>query len=163
MTGWVNLLRTDASLWLVLIRLSVGLFVFLPEGIQKLAFADILGAGRFTKIGIPAPEVMGPFVDLVEIVYGPHIIMGLVTRPTTIPLIVTMITALLSTKVPILLGGGFWLFNLAQDVTRTGFWSMMHEARTDFAMLLSLLYLLIVGGGQGCLDATPSDRKRRAR
>ena len=40
----------------------VGLIVFLPEGIQKLAFPEVLGAGRFAKIGIPYPEVMGPFV-----------------------------------------------------------------------------------------------------
>jgi hypothetical protein len=59
---WAPLLRTRAEGWTILVRLMVGLVVFLPEGIQKLAFPEILGAGRFTNIGIPCPEVMGPFV-----------------------------------------------------------------------------------------------------
>jgi hypothetical protein len=53
-----------------------------------------------------------------------------------IPLIIIMIVALVSTKLPILLGHDVWLFHLAQDIKRTGFWSVMHEARTDLTMLL---------------------------
>jgi putative oxidoreductase len=33
--------------------------VFLSEGIQKFLYPPELAAGRFTKIGIPAPETMG--------------------------------------------------------------------------------------------------------
>jgi hypothetical protein len=54
--------NVTASAWTILIRLQVGLMVFFPEGIQKLVFPDILGAGRFAKIGIPFPDLMGPFV-----------------------------------------------------------------------------------------------------
>ena len=71
---------SNASPWTILIRLAVGLVVFFPEGIQKLIFPDILGAGRFAKIGIPAPEIMGPFVGVVELVCGALIIVGLFTR-----------------------------------------------------------------------------------
>jgi putative oxidoreductase len=146
-------LRTSESGWTILVRLLVGLVVFLPEGIQKLVFADSLGAGRFAKIGIPFPEVMGPFVGVVETVCGALIIVGLLTRLAAIPLIIIMIVALISTKLPILLGHDVGMFHLAQDIKRTGFWSMMHEARADLTMLLGCIYLLIVGAGRWSLDA----------
>jgi putative oxidoreductase len=148
-----TLLGTRAPGWSLLVRLLVGLIVFLPEGIQKLAFPDILGAGRFASIGIPYPELMGPFVGTVEIVCGTLVILGLLTRLAAIPLIIIiMIVAIISTKVPILLGHDFWIFHLPK-LPRYGFWVMMHEARADFDMLLGALYLLIEGAGAGSVDA----------
>jgi uncharacterized membrane protein YphA (DoxX/SURF4 family) len=132
--------------------MMVGLVVFLPEGIQKLLFPGILGAGRFAKIGIPWPEVMGPFVGAVETMCGALIILGLATRFAAAPLIVVMIVAIVSTKIPILLGEDFGVFHLA-TLPRYGFWSMLHEARADFDMLLGCILLLIVGGGRWSLDA----------
>ena len=79
-TARAQLFNSRADGWSVLVRLLVGLIVFLPEGIQKLAFPEVLGAGRFTHIGIPYPDVMGPFVGVVEIVCGTLIIFGLLTR-----------------------------------------------------------------------------------
>lgn len=153
MSSWrTDLLRTSAPGWTILVRLLVGLVVFFPEGIQKLAFPDILGAGRFTNIGIPYPQLMGPFVGVVEIVCGALIILGLFTRLAAIPLIIIMIVAILSTKIPILLGHDFWIFHMPK-LPRYGFWSMLHEARADFDMLLGSLYLLIEGGGRWSLDA----------
>jgi putative oxidoreductase len=146
------LLATRAPGWSILVRLLVGLVVFLPEGIQKLAFPEVLGAGRFANIGIPYPGVIGPFVGVVEIVCGTLIILGLLTRLAAIPLIIIMIVAIVSTKVPILLGHDFWIFHVPK-LPRYGFWSMMHEARADFDMLLGSLYLLIVGAGAWSLDA----------
>jgi putative oxidoreductase len=96
---------------------------------------------------------MAPFVGSLEIVCGSLIILGLWTRLAAIPLIVIMIVALVSTKLPILLGHDVWMFRLAQDIKRTGFWSMMHEARADLTMLLGCVYLLIVGAGRWSLDA----------
>ena len=95
---------------------------------------------------------MGPFVGIVEIVCGTLIILGLFTRLAAIPLIIIMIVAIVSTKVPILLGHDFWIFHLPK-LPRYGFWSMMHEARADFGMLLGSLYLLIDGAGAWSLDA----------
>ena len=149
---WTDLMRTEASGWNIFVRFLVGLIVFLPEGIQKLIFPDVLGAGRFAKIGIPFPDAMGPFVGVVETVCGLLIILGLLTRLAAIPLIIVMIVALISTKLPILLGHDVLMFHLAQDIKRTGFWSMMHEARADLTMLLGCIYLLIVGGGRWSLD-----------
>jgi putative oxidoreductase len=147
-----TLLDTRAPGWSILVRLLVGLVVFLPEGIQKLAFPDILGAGRFANIGIPYPELTASFVGIVEIICGTLVILGLLTRLAAIPLIIIMIVAIVSTKVPILLGHDFWIFHLPK-LPRYGFWSMMHEARADFDMLLGALYLLIEGAGAWSLDA----------
>lgn len=146
------LLATRAPGWSILVRLLVGLVVFFPEGIQKLIFPEILGAGRFIHIGIPYPDIMGPFVGVAETVCGALIILGLFTRLAAIPLIVIMVVAIVSTKIPILLGHDFWIFHLPK-LPRYGFWSMAHEARADFSMLLGLLYLLIEGGGRWSLDA----------
>ena len=148
--------RDDPSV--LLIRLLVGVVVFFPEGLQKLLFPAILGAGRFASIGIPWPQVMGPFVGVVETICGALVILGLLTRLAVIPLIIVMIVAIVSTKIPILLGHRFLIFNLPH-LNRYGFWSMLHEARADFCMLLGCLYLLIVGSGGCSLDV----RLRRRR
>lgn len=154
---WRTLLRTRASCWTVLVRLLVGLVVFFPEGIQKLAFPAILGAGRFSRIGIPYPNLMGLFVGVVEVVCGALIIVGLLTRLAAIPLIIIMIVAIVSTKLPIWTGEDFWIFHLPK-LDRYGFWSMAHEARADLTMLLGCLYLLIEGGGGCSIDAKIADR-----
>lgn len=147
-----DILRTRESGWTILVRLLVGLIVFLPEGIQKLAYPELLGAGRFAKIGIPFPNILGPFVGVVETVCGALIILGLLTRLAAIPLIIIMIVALISTKLPILLGHDVGMFHLAANMKRTGFWSAAHESRADLTMLLGCIYLLIVGAGKWSLD-----------
>jgi uncharacterized membrane protein YphA (DoxX/SURF4 family) len=149
---WPSLLATTAPGWTILIRLLVGLVVFLPEGYQKFAFADILGAGRFARIGIPLPDLMGPFVGTVEIVCGVLIIVGLLTRLAAVPLIIVMLVALISTKLPIWMGQDVWTFHVPK-LARYGFWSMAHEARTDLTMLLACVYLLIEGAGTWSIDA----------
>jgi uncharacterized membrane protein YphA (DoxX/SURF4 family) len=148
---WRNLLQTKSAGWTLLVRLMVGLVVFFPEGLQKLVLPEILGAGRFAHIGIPYPELLGPFVGIVETVCGALITVGLLTRLAAIPLIVVMLVAIVSTKVPILLGRDFWIFHV-QQLPRYGFWSLAHEARADFDMLLGSLYLLIEGAGKWSLD-----------
>lgn len=112
--------------------------VFLSEGIQKFLFVDKLGAGRFEKIGLPSPEFLGSFVGCFEIVCGTLILIGLLTRLASIPLIIIMLVAIATTKLEIL--------------TQKGFWGMMHESRTDWAMLLGSIFLLIKGGGFWSLD-----------
>src|SRR5437879_13762128 len=87
----------------ILIRLLVGL-VFFEEGIQKFLFPAVMGTGRFARIGIPLPDVMGPFVGGVEIVCGALLAVGWLTRLAGVPLLVDITVAILSTKVPILLG-----------------------------------------------------------
>lgn len=158
-TAVERLLSSNAPRAVILVRIAVGL-VFVSEGIQKFLYPDALGAGRFAKIGIPAPEVMGPFVGVIEIVCGSLFLAGLVTRLAAIPLIIIMLVAIASTKVPILLGHGYFLF-AEPSIGRHGWWSMLHEARTDLSMLLGSMFLLIVGAGTWSLDAVLGRRHAR--
>jgi uncharacterized membrane protein YphA (DoxX/SURF4 family) len=135
----------------ILIRILVGA-VFLEEGIQKFLFPDLLGAGRFSRIGIPAPGIMGPFVGAVEVACGTLVLLGGLTRLAAPLLFVNISVAILSTKIPILLGHDYWRFHVAK-LARYGFWSMASEARTDFSMLLGSLFLIVVGAGPWSLDA----------
>ena len=130
--------RTAAPASTLLIRLMVGC-VFVSEGIQKFLFPGDIGSGRFAKIGLPSPETLAAFVGATEIVCGGLIIIGLFTRLAAVPLIIVMLVAIASTKVPILL--------------ESGFWKMAHDSRTDFSMLLGSLFLLINGAGPWSLDA----------
>ena len=130
-------LSTNAPRATILIRLLVGA-VFLSEGIQKFLFPATLGVGRFTKIGIPAPQFFAPFVGIVEILCGTLLIVGFLTRLATIPLIIDISVAIITTKIPML--------------STTGFWGMAHEARTDYGMLLGLVFLLLVGSGPFAID-----------
>jgi putative oxidoreductase len=134
----IQLLATRAPAAVVLVRMTVGA-VFLSEGIQKFLFPGDLGVGRFTKIGLPAPELLASFVGSVEIVCGLLVLLGLVTRLAAVPLITVMLVAMSTTKVPLLVSKGFW--------------AMAHEARTDWSMLLGSAFLLVVGAGQWSLDA----------
>ena len=152
-----KIMTTRAPAAAVLVRAAVG-WVFLSEGIQKFLFPEALGAGRMAKIGIPWPDVMGPFVGSVEILCGALVLAGLLTRLAAVPLVLTMVVALVSTKLPILLGQGFWGFSL-RNLPSYGFWSMAHESRTDLAMLLGALFLLVVGAGPWSFDARITGRR----
>jgi uncharacterized membrane protein YphA (DoxX/SURF4 family) len=154
--GVRGLLETHAPSAVTLIRLAVAT-VFVSEGVQKFLFPAALGAGRFAKIGIPAPEVMGPLIGVVETACGALVLVGLFTRLAALLLIANMTVAILSTKVPILIGHGYWRF--AAPTGKTGLWGMLHEARTDFAMWLSCAFLLIVGAGPSSLDARVGGRQ----
>ncbi|HYB13539.1 MAG TPA: DoxX family protein [Myxococcota bacterium] len=122
----------------VLIRAMVGA-IFVSEGLQKFLYPDLLGVGRFAQIGIPVPGVMAPFVGSTELGCGLLVLLGLFTRAAVVPLLGVMAVAIATTKIPILL--------------KSGFWSMAHEARTDYAMVLGALFLLLVGSGPWSLDA----------
>lgn len=137
-------IATDNSKTTLLIRLMVGA-VFLSEGIQKFLFPGSLGTGRFRKIGIPSPEFFGPFVGTFEITCGVLVLTGLFTRFAAIPLIIIMLVAIATTKATV----------LAND----GFWEMLHGSRTDWAMLLGSIFLLIRGGGKWSLDNSISQQK----
>jgi uncharacterized membrane protein YphA (DoxX/SURF4 family) len=143
--------RSRAPAAVLLVRLMVG-WVFLSEGILKFTEADALGAGRFARIGIPYPAVTAPLVGVCEIAAGAILILGLATRLAALVLLTNISVAIISTKIPILLGHGYWLFSLPH-LPAYGFWGMAHESRTDLCMWLGSLFLLIVGAGRASLDA----------
>jgi putative oxidoreductase len=135
----------------ILIRFVVGL-VFLNEGILKFLYPVAQAAGRFARIGIPYPDFFGPFVGTVETVCGAMLILGLLTRPAAIALFIDISMAILSTKIPVMLGHPFLGFSLMK-LDHYGVLSMVHEARTDLSMWFGLLFLLVTGPGRLSLDA----------
>ncbi|HXR32995.1 MAG TPA: DoxX family protein [Verrucomicrobiae bacterium] len=124
---------------ILLIRLAVG-SIFFTQGILKYADPN-MGVGRFTRIGFPHPYFTAHFVGTFEIACGTLVLLGLWTRASALPLLIVISTAIATTKVPELFRAG------------QGFWYMVSDARTDFAMFCSLLFLILVGGGAWSLDA----------
>src|SRR5215475_955630 len=110
----------------IFIRLAVGL-IFFTQGILKYIDPH-MGVLRFTKIGFPYPAFTAHFVGTFEIVGGLLVLLGLFTRLASIPLLIVILTAVATTKIPELWRPG------------QGFWFMVSDARTDLAMTLSLLF-----------------------
>jgi uncharacterized membrane protein YphA (DoxX/SURF4 family) len=138
-------LQTENTKTTIIIRLIVGA-VFLSEGIQKFLFPAIRGAGRFEKIGLPFPEFLGTFVGAFEILCGAIILIGLITRLASIPLIIIMLVAFTTTKSEVYL--------------EKGFWELLHGSRTDWSMLLGSIFLLIKGSGNWSLDNKLNNMKK---
>jgi uncharacterized membrane protein YphA (DoxX/SURF4 family) len=124
---------------LIFIRLAVGL-IFLTQGVLKYIDPH-MGVLRFAKIGFPSPDLTAHFVGTFEIVCGILVLVGLFTKLASIPLLTVILTAISTTKIP-------ELFRPDQ-----GFWYMVSDARTDFAMTMSLIFLIGVGAGTWSLDA----------
>jgi len=123
---------------IVFIRLAVG-FIFFSQGILK--FTDPhMGVLRFARIGFPFPDFTAHFVGAFEITCGLLVLVGLFTRLAAVPLLIVILTAIATTKIP-------ELFHAGQ-----GFWFMVSDARTDFAMTMSLAFLLLAGAGGLSLD-----------
>jgi uncharacterized membrane protein YphA (DoxX/SURF4 family) len=129
----------------LLIRIIVGL-IFLSEGIQKFLFPGSLGPGRFLQIGFSNPSFWAYFTGTFEIACGSLILLGLMIRLASIPLLIIMLTAFITTKWPILINKGFW--------------AMAHEYRTDFAMTLLLIFLFIYGSGRWSVDSKIFDKRQ---
>ncbi len=83
---------------------------------------------------------MAPFVGVVEIACGSLVILGLFTALAVLPLLIDILVAIATTKIPMFL--------------KQGFWAAMHEGRTDFCMLLGLIAIALLGAGRFSLDAT---------
>jgi putative oxidoreductase len=121
------------------IRLAVGL-IFFTQGILK--FTDPhMGVEQFARIGFPEPYFTARFVGTFEILCGLLVLVGLRTRAASVPLLVIILTAIATSKLP--------------ELTRPvqGFWYMVSDARTDFAMLCSLIFLIVAGAGAFSLDS----------
>lgn len=146
---WIRAIASsDAPSSTILVRTIVGA-VFLLEGTLKFIDPAGSGVGRFVKIGIPYPSFFAPFDGVFEIACGIGLMLGLLTRLAAVPMIINMLVAITSTKIPILLHDGFL--------------KAAHEARLDVTMLLSCAFLLIVGSGSLSLDALLLAPRRRGR
>jgi len=129
-----------------LVRVVTG-GVFLLEGLLKFVDPVNLGAGRFAKIGLPMPEFLAIFDGSFEILCGTLLIFGLLTRLAAIPMIINMVVAILTTKLPMLM--------------QAGFWKAAHEARLDFTMLCCCIFLVCVGSGGMSLDSWFCSHKKK--
>jgi putative oxidoreductase len=133
------------NLPLLLIRIIVGI-IFLTEGILKFVYAGELGVGRFAHIGLPMPHLLAPFVAGVEVAAGAALILNAYPGAAAVLLLCVIVTAIVTTKIPILLGHGFGPFSVPKNIAHTGFLGFIHEARADLAMLFSLIAILLDSG-----------------
>lgn len=137
----------------ILIRLMTGT-VFFWEGILKFVYPN-QGIGRFTKLGIPMPEAMATIIAILEIVGGLCIIFGYLTRVFSVLFICEMIVAILSTKISMFLGTS--PLPLPPVPPQIGLWAVLHEVRSDYAQIMTSIFLLIVGPGPLSIDAKKSE------
>ncbi|TVQ93083.1 MAG: DoxX family protein [Bacteroidetes bacterium] len=131
-----NLFKTNEIKGYIFIRLILG-YVFLVAGLQKFIFPDAMGPGRFLDMGFPWPTFTAYFVGFFETIGGLLILFGLASRLAAIPLVITMLVAIITTKFPQL---------------SDGFWGFAHSARLDISMLLTALFVLVNGSDKNSLD-----------
>lgn len=154
--SWLSCPPTSGPEWTIALRLMAG-SVFLWEGILKFVYAN-QGVGRFTKLGFPWPAATADFVALVEIVGGLLLIVGLATRIVAAVFIIEMLVAMLSTKPAIFLGTS--PLPLPPSPPKIGLGAVLHEVRSEWAQLMTSLFLLIEGPGRWSLDARARARAR---
>lgn len=133
----------------ILIRLMAG-SVFFWEGILKFVYVN-QGIGRFTKLGIPMPGPTAHFVAILEIVGGLLVMSGFLTRLIAVPFVIEMIVAILSTKVTMYLGTS--PLPLPPVPPQIGIWAVLHEVRSEYAQIMSALFLFLAGPGPWSVDA----------
>lgn len=138
-TGWLwqLILRTGDDWKIIFIRLVVGL-IFISEGIQKFLYIEALGPGFFRDLGFDNHLFWANFTGVSEIISGALILLGLLTRLSSIPLLIILVTAFFTTKLPVLMNKGIWTF--------------FHQNNADFALAMMLIVLLIYGGGRWSMD-----------
>jgi len=112
--------------------------IFIIEGVLKYKMVQWLGPGRFTEIGFSDAFFWAYFTGAIEILCGLLVLSGLFTRLASLPLLIIMIVAFITTKLPLLGTEGFWIFS--------------HEYRLDFSLTLLLILLIIYGGGKWSVD-----------
>jgi putative oxidoreductase len=134
------------NLPMTLVRVIVGV-VFLTEGILKFLRPEELGVGRFQHVGLPFPHLLAPFVGGVEIVAGAAMALGFFAGDAAVLLLVVILTAIVTTKVPILLGRPLWHF-APPHLSHYGLLTFIHEARTDLCMLFGCIAVLLDRGLQ---------------
>lgn len=88
----------DALSWVgpTLARWTVG-WIFVISGWGKLHNLEQV-IKYFGELGIPHPELQAPFAAGTELVCGALVLVGLFTRVASVPLIITMIVAILTAQ-----------------------------------------------------------------
>lgn len=133
---------------MILIRIIVAV-VFITEGALKFMYPGELGAGRFARIGLMYPHVLASFVGGVEIVAGLAVLANFYAGDAALFLLAVIVTAIVTTKIPILMGHPLGRFAPPKNVEHFGVLGFIHEARTDLAMLFSLIAIALDSGVRG--------------
>ncbi|HZE71711.1 MAG TPA: DoxX family protein [Pyrinomonadaceae bacterium] len=157
--NWLFRPPLDAPAATIVLRLMAGT-VFLWEGVLKFVYAN-QGVGRFTKLGFPFPQATANLDGVFEIVGGILLITGLLTRFIAIPFIIEMLVAMLSTKIPLYLGTS--PLPLPPVPPQIGFWAVLHEIRSEYAQLMTAVFLLIAGPGRWSIDALLLRKRKEGR
>ena len=147
--SWFNQPPTNAPAATVALRLMAG-GVFFWEGLLKFVYVN-QGVGRFTKLGMPAPDMTANFVACVEIVGGLLLLAGLLTRYVAFTFIIEMLVAMASTKIGVFLGNS--PLPAPPSPPFDGFWAVLHEIRSEYAQLLTAVFLFVAGSGPWSVDA----------
>lgn len=116
----------------LLTRISIGV-VFIESGWGKLHHLDKV-VEFFASLGIPAARLQAPFVASVELVGGLLVLLGLGTRVASVPLIGTMVVAILTAKRGDIHGASDLLF------------------MPEFLFIVLLLWLIVRGAGAVSVD-----------
>src|SRR6266576_1608428 len=153
---WLTKPPVDGPRSVLLLRLMVG-GVFFWEGVLKFVYVN-QGVGRFTKLGFPFPETTAHIIATGEIIGGLLLIFGLFTRITAFYFIIQMIVAVLSTKISLYFGTS--PLPAPPAPPKMGIWAVLHEIRSDYAQILTCLFLLIEGAGRRSLDFIISTSKK---
>jgi|SRR5689334_2843006 uncharacterized membrane protein YphA (DoxX/SURF4 family) len=149
LSHWLFNPPLDGPTAIILLRLMAG-GVFLWEGILKFIYVN-QGVGRFTKIGLPFPQATANMIGGLEIVGGILLITGFLTRPIAVPFVIEMLVAILSTKISLYLGTS--PLPLPPVPPQIGLWAVLHEVRSEYAQLMTTMFLLMAGPGRWSLDA----------
>lgn len=124
-------------------RVALGV-VFMLSGWGKLHDLEKVTA-FFTEIGIPAPAFQATLVSCVELIGGGLLLIGLLTRFAAVPLLITMVVAILTA--------------LRENIH--GFGDLV--GLLEFAYIALLLWLAVAGGGKLSLDYLVVRARRKVR
>jgi uncharacterized membrane protein YphA (DoxX/SURF4 family) len=97
------------------------------------------------------PEFVAPAVAVLEIVGGLLLMSGLGTRLISVPFVVEMLVAMFSTKISLYLGTS--PLPKPPSPPTAGAWAVLHEIRSEYAQIMSCIYVLAAGPGPWSLDA----------
>jgi putative oxidoreductase len=157
--SWLTQPPTDGPRSILLLRLMAG-GVFFWEGILKFVYTN-QGVGRFTRLGLPYPDLTATFIGGLEIVGGLLFLTGFMTRLISVPFVIEMIVAILSTKISLFLGTS--PLPAPPAPPKFGFWAVLHEIRSEYAQILTSAFLLINGPGRWSLDALLLGNRKKTR
>lgn len=134
--AWLPAIVFRAVIGVIFIQSGWGKIHHLPKVIEY-----------FTSLGIPAAAFQARFVSFTELLCGSLILLGLATRLASIPLITTMVVAILSAK---------------KD--QVEIWSDLFGL-SEFLYIVILIPLLVDGAGSLSLDRIftkyfPQSRKK---